>query len=60
MFSSTALKKGKAMEVSSPGEVGERVIHSTVSTPATTATMVWANSFCLEVRPADVCFVTLA
>ena len=60
MFSSTALKKGKAIDVSSPGEVGERVIHSTVRTPAITATTVWANSFCFEVRPAEVCFVTLA
>ena len=60
MFSSTALKKGKAIEVSSPGEVGETFIHSTVRTPAITATTVWAASFCFEVRPAEVCFVTLA
>ena len=39
------------VEVSSPGEVGDWVIHSTVSTPAMTATTVWAASFCFEVRP---------
>ncbi|MNI25296.1 hypothetical protein D3C73_789400 [compost metagenome] len=60
MFSSTAFRKGKAIEVSSPGEVGDWVIHSTVSTPAMTATTVWAASFCFEVRPAEVCFDTLA
>ena len=48
------------MDVSSPGEVGETVIHSTVRTPAITATTVWASSFCLDVRPAEVCLVTLA
>ena len=48
------------MEVSSPGEVGEAVIHSTVSTPAMTDTTTWAASFCFEVRPAELCLDTLA
>ncbi len=54
------MKKGKAIEVSRLGVVGEAVIHSTVSTPAMTETTTWASSFCFEVRPAEVCFDTLA
>ena len=54
------MKKGKAIEVSRFGVVGEAVIHSTVRTPAITDTITCATSFCFEVRPAEVCFDTLA
>ena len=59
MFNSTSLKKGKAIDVSSPCEV-EGVIHSTVRTPANTATTICADSFWRDDRPAEVCLVTLA